>query len=637
MEIFNKITVKAKLVIICILVASLSLIYAVFENYSINKIIELEDIKSLNWKVEAEILTLRRHEKDFLNRHEFKYVDKFEKTMEHLIHDLEELDQYYSDVFNDNHSSGYLEIRDKLKHYDEIFHKIGQEYKTLYQDGGLLLDIKTLRHEVEAELMKNIKLLREAVEAELLKGKDIQQEHYFLVMIESDYEFLIDHTQKNLDAFIKAKADFMESIQDSENPALLTKTEEYVKAYSIYIDIISRIGFKYNEGMLLELRNDVHEAETFIVNKIEEIDVIIRNEIATTKSELHYFSIFITGISLASIIFVAYLISGRTRLLMDKMDNVANGDRDLTTRLRLKGNDEFTTIATHFNTFVKGLQESFKEIKEISVTIDTSTKKSLNNIEKTDASYQSTLSEITNMGNAVHEMVTVNEDINNSLLQADIAAENLKGVNDEAHRIFVESNEKVANLYLQLVEGQKHIDELHEKSENIQTVTQSIQNIASQINLLSLNAAIEAARAGEHGRGFAVVADEVRQLSIQTDQATSNIESTIQSLQEEIYEVIDMMKSASTVAESTSEHSEEATQKFSTVSDHTMEVKDQMTQISTASEEQSYANKEIDGNLQSITGFANDIANDISNCREEATSVNNKANKLTEIVDQFKI
>tara|TARA_Y100001960_G_scaffold1222_1_gene1320 strand:- start:10016 stop:11929 length:1914 start_codon:yes stop_codon:yes gene_type:complete len=637
MDIFNKITVKTKLVIICILVASLSLIYAIFENHSINKIIELEDIKSLNWKVEAEILTLRRHEKDFLNRHEFKYVDKFEKTMEHLIHDLEELDQYYSDVFNDNHSSGYLEIRDKLKHYDETFHKIGQEYKTLYQDGGLLLDIKTLRHEVEAELMKNIKLLREAVEAELLKGKDIQQEHYFLVMIESDYEFLIDHTQKNLDAFIEAKADFMESIQDSKNPALLTKTEEYVKAYSIYIDIISRIGFKYNEGMLLELRKDVHAAEKFIINKIEEIDIIIRNEISSVKSELHYFSIFITGISLTSIIFVAYLISGRTRLLMNKMDNVANGDRDLTTRLTLKGNDEFTTIATHFNTFVKGLQESFKEIKDISLTIDTSTNNSLSNIEKTEENYQSTLSEITHMGSAIHEMVTANKEISNALMQADFSAENLKGVNDEAHKIFVESNEKVANLYLQLIEGQKHIDELHHKSENIQSVTQSIQNIASQINLLSLNAAIEAARAGEHGKGFAVVADEVRQLSIQTDQATHNIDSTIQSLKKEIHEVIDLMKSASNVAESTSEHSEEATQKFGTVYDHTMEVKDRMTQISTASEQQSYANKEINVNLQSITGFSNNIANDISSCREEAKNINDKVSKLTHIVDQFKI
>lgn len=76
------------------------------------------------------------------------------------------------------------------------------------------------------------------------------------------------------------------------------------------------------------------------------------------------------------------------------------------------------------------------------------------------------------------------------------------------------------------------IDELEQRSSDINAVIETIRNIAEQTNLLALNAAIEAARAGEHGRGFAVVSHEVRQLSIRTTQATQDIVATIGSLRE---------------------------------------------------------------------------------------------------------
>ncbi|GAB6069766.1 hypothetical protein JCM30760_08630 [Thiomicrorhabdus hydrogeniphila] len=121
---------------------------------------------------------------------------------------------------------------------------------------------------------------------------------------------------------------------------------------------------------------------------------------------------------------------------------------------------------------------------------------------------------------------------------------------------------EVSGLTDEVVHASGVIKRLEEDSSNIGTVLILIRDIAEQTNLLALNAAIEAARAGEHGRGFAVVADEVRILAGKTQQATTEIQTIIEELQQRARNAVQVMESGQTRVDSTQQQASRVNEIF---------------------------------------------------------------------------
>ncbi|MGR5283834.1 methyl-accepting chemotaxis protein [Vibrio maritimus] len=372
------------------------------------------------------------------------------------------------------------------------------------------------------------------------------------------------------------------------------------------------------------------------------VGAIIDKSIAFSAiSSMRNQSILFTVIGLiVSVIALTVLIRFLMRPLNDlnsAIQDVANGNGDLTHRLDTNTDEEFAELAKGFNTFTGNLQQQIIQSKQISTKILALTQQTTEGAKHSAIAMNTQLQELEQLATAMNEMASTSSEVANNAQGAASAAQAADSATQEGSEVVLDTTSAITNLSNSIQEAVIEVQGLETATDNIETILKVINDIADQTNLLALNAAIEAARAGESGRGFAVVADEVRTLAQRTQESTTEIRNMIEQLQSGAHSVSAAMAQSKDSATLAVDRAQSANDALERIRQSIAQISDMNMQIAAAAEEQSLVAEEINANTVKIKDLSEQVSEAADGANAAMTDQFENVHQQEAILSRFKV
>lgn len=406
----------------------------------------------------------------------------------------------------------------------------------------------------------------------------------------------------------------------------------------------------YEEAVKI-FNSDINEIKISMFEKLKKCIEINQKSAAQANSDniaqfnkVRYTIVNYTAIAFFIIIFMAYILSKNIMYPLNKIKELANrlSSYDFSTPINITRKDEFgqtgsalNTAQENVNSLVKVIMENTQEIsassEELSATVQELSSKAIIIDEAVDS-----------IAAGMQEASASSEEISASVEEVDssinvLSSKAMEGSNN-SYQFKERATEVKNNSQKAIRETQELYSEKQKKMEkaiedgkvvdSIKVMADTIGSIATQTNLLALNAAIEAARAGEQGKGFAVVADEVRKLAEQSAQAVINIQDTIVKVQGAFKSSID---TGSDILEFINTHVQEQFKAYAETGNNYYNDSDF---VSKMSEEIAAMSEEITATVGQVSQAVQNMAVSSQSSSEEALTIKESMNETSQAIEQ---
>lgn len=319
------------------------------------------------------------------------------------------------------------------------------------------------------------------------------------------------------------------------------------------------------------------------------------------------------------------------------MEDIAEGEGDLTKRLRIHNHDEFGILGTAFNRFVERIHSSISEVSSATEQVNEVALRviSASNSSMTNSDEQS--NRTNSVAAAINELGAAAQEIAGNAAQASQHASSARLLAEEGQQV-VERNIAAMNRLSDLiVSSSGHIETLNNKTVNIGQILEVITSISQQTNLLALNAAIEAARAGEAGRGFAVVADEVRNLAHRTQESAQQVQTMIEELQVGARASVETMDQSQRHSQDSVQIANQAGERLDSVTVRISEIDGMNQSVATATEEQTAVVEAINMDINEINMLNQEGVENLQATLRACSDLEQQAGRLKQLVGSFRI
>ena len=349
--------------------------------------------------------------------------------------------------------------------------------------------------------------------------------------------------------------------------------------------------------------------------------------------------IIITGLVVCLVLVVIFplLVTRPLDHLLNRIEQLADGDGDLRVRLDVLSNDELGKLSHAFNRFLDKLQPLIKEVGHVTSEVESAAQNLAGLAASNDRLISSEHAAVDQVSTAATEMSSAVHEVARNAQHAADAARNAESQSRDAAQVVGATISSIRQLAHEVESASNSIQTLEQEAANIGAVLAVIRGIAEQTNLLALNAAIEAARAGEQGRGFAVVADEVRALAARTQESTKDIQAMIERLQIGVQNAVKATHAGSDKARQSVEQASGVDQALTDTSDSVQRINDMTAQIASACEQQSSVTEEIARNITDIRDLSNEAAQTSEQSAEASQRLSELSRGLSALVGRFRV